>query len=185
VKNFRLIKSGVNLTAIRQELRNCHLWVDLGARKNSPATHADSDRIQLRTNQSVEGVHYRDVHETIDLPAWTVLSATRQFVVDFANLTSATIGHVRVTNLRAGAQIIPHIDIGEYCAIRDRYHLAINTHGTQFTAGDETVIMQEGEFWWFDNKKLHHVRNLGDQPRTHLVFDLLPPKPCLNGFQPA
>ena len=86
------------------------------------------------------------------------------------------MGHVRVTNLRGGAEIIPHVGIGQYCAIRDRYHLVINAEaGTEFTAGDETVVMRENELWWFDNKKIHSVKNLGPSPRTHLIFDVRPP----------
>jgi hypothetical protein len=96
-------------------------------------------------------------------------------VINFLHEVGGELGHVRITNLSAGAEIAPHIDIGEYCAIRDRYHLVVNAeHGTLFTAGEETVTMRENEFWWFDNKKMHRVKNLSQTPRVHLVFDILP-----------
>ena len=41
-------------------------------------------------------------------------------------------------------------------------------------AGGETVVMQEGELWAFDNKAKHDARNLTDEPRVHLIFDVLP-----------
>jgi hypothetical protein len=174
MNNFKLLKADLDLTAIRKELASTDLWVDMDARPGRPPTQANSDRIQLRGNRRVAGKSYLDIHETIDLKAWHLLHHTRQFVLDFLLKTGGELGHVRVTNLDASAEIPAHIDVGEYCAIRDRYHLVINSDlGTLFTAGTETVTMHENEFWWFDNKKMHTVRNLGPTPRTHLVFDVL------------
>lgn len=174
VRYFKLLKDDLDICDIREELRQSDLWVNLDVRPNRPKTHAGTHRIQLRVNQQVPGKHYHDIHETRDLPAWSILSCTRRFVLDFAEEVGGELGHVRVTNLLPGAEVIPHVDIGEYCAIRDRYHLVINSpRGTTFLAGDETVTMRENEFWWFDNKSLHSVKHLGDVPRTHLIFDLL------------
>lgn len=185
MKNFLLLKYNLNLSNIRDELDWSDLWVDLDTLPNRPETQAGSVRIQLRTNKKIPGKHYHDIHETRDLPAWNILSSTRIFVTDFANEFGGEIGHVRVTNLRGNGEIIPHIDVGEYCFVRDRFHLVINSpKGTQFTAGGETVIMEEGQLWWFDNKVVHSVKNLCDRPRTHLIFDLkkfdqdnIPPSP--------
>ena len=175
MKNFRLIKSGADLDAIRTELEASNLWVDMGARPNKPKTHANTARIQLRTNRHISGKSYHDIHETVDLPPWNILAATRQFVLEFLSQVGGELGHVRVTNLNDSAVIPAHIDIGEYCSIRDRYHLVINSeHGTLFSAGNEVVTMSENDLWWFDNKQIHSVTNLSCTPRTHLVFDILP-----------
>lgn len=175
MKNFRRLKANLDLADIRDELRGSDQWVDEDTLPNRPMTHAGTSRIQLRTNQKIAGRHYRETHETRDLPAWKTLARTRRFVTDFAREVGGEIGHVRVASLRVGGEIAPHIDIGEYCAIRDRYHLVIDAPlGTEFVAGNEAVVMKEGELWWFDNKKKHCVRNIGDVPRIHLVFDLLP-----------
>lgn len=165
----------MNLDAVRAELKGSDLWIDMDCRPNRPKTHANTDRIQLRTNPRISGKDYHDIHETIDLPAWNVLTHTRECVLGFVREIGGELGHVRVTDLDPYTEIPAHIDVGEYCAIRNRYHLVINSeHGTLFTAGDETVTMQENELWWFDNKKMHSVKNLGATPRTHLVFDILP-----------
>jgi hypothetical protein len=175
MKNFRLLMDKLNLVEIRAELAASDLWVHMDGLPNRPMTYANTDRIQLRTNRHIPGKSYHDIHETIDLPGWTVLLHTRQFVLAFLEEVGGELGHVRVTNLSPLAEIPAHIDVGEYCAIRNRYHLVINSEqGTEFTAGDETVTMRENELWWFDNKKRHSVRNLGGKPRTHLVFDILP-----------
>jgi hypothetical protein len=186
MQNFRQLKSGLNLNSIRWELKVSDLWIDMDGRPNRPKTHANTGRIQLRTNKRIPGKSYHDIHETVDLAAWNVLIHTREFLLGFLREVGGELGHVRVTNLSPHAEIPAHVDVGEYCAIRDRYHLVINSEsGTLFTAGDETVTMQENELWWFDNKKIHSVRNLGGKPRTHLVFDILPAERtegsvCLN-----
>jgi hypothetical protein len=178
MKYFRLIKSGLELNTIRTELANSNLWVDMDARPNRPSTHANTSRIQMRTNLHTPGKSYHDIQETIDLLAWHKLNSTREFVQAILSEIGGDLGHVRVTNLSAEATIPPHIDIGEYCAVRDRYHLVINSeNGTLFSSGDETVVMNENELWWFDNKQVHSVRNLSMTARTHLVFDILPPIP--------
>ena len=177
MKNFRLIKNGLNLDAIRAELAASTLWVDMDSRGNRPKTQVNTDRIQLRANRQIPGRHYHNIHETVDLPAWRYPQSHQRdrFVLGFLREVGGDLGHVRVTSLNPGAEIPEHIDVGEYCAIRNRYHLVINSgQGTLFTSGDETVTMHENELWWFDNKKVHSVRNLGASPRTHLVFDICP-----------
>ena len=34
--------------------------------------------------------------------------------------------------------------------------------------------MREGELWVFNNKVKHWAENLSQEPRVHLIFDLLP-----------
>jgi hypothetical protein len=175
LEKFERLKANLILNQIRDELLHSDLWVNLDSLPNRPRTWAGTSRIQLRTNQKIPGRHYHDVQETQDLPAWRTLTHTRNFVIDFAREVTGEIGHVRAASLRGGAEIIPHVDIGEYCAVRNRYHLVIvSKNGTEFIAGDERVTMNENELWWFDNKSLHSVRNPGDVPRIHLVFDILP-----------
>ena len=43
------------------------------------------------------------------------------------------------------------------------------------SSGSEAVVMREGELWTFDNKARHDARNPTDEPRVHLIFDVLPP----------
>jgi Aspartyl/Asparaginyl beta-hydroxylase len=175
--NFKLIESGVDLGGIRKELNSSSLWRDMGARPNRPPTQAGSMRIQLRTNESIPGQHYHDIQKTRDLPSWDVLHNTRSFVERVACNMQGAIGHVRVSKLNGGSVIIPHIDVGQYCAMRDRYHLVIESErGTLFRVDEEEIVMREGELWWFDNKKIHSVKNLSDKARSHLIFDLLPLK---------
>jgi hypothetical protein len=172
--NFRCLKTRLDLSKMRAEIADSPAWIDIGRLPSAASTHANSNRIQLRTNRRIAGLHYHEIQESESLPAWHALPETRRFVEDFAEATNGEIGRVRISKLDAGARIVPHVDVGGYCAIRDRYHLVIDAVlGTEFVVENEIVVMRENELWWFDNKKRHSVRNLGDQPRTHLIFDLL------------
>jgi hypothetical protein len=115
------------------------------------------------------------VHES----RWTSLSAqfpaTVAFIEEFAAQQRGTPGRARFALLPPGKTVLPHMDRGEYYRLRDRYHLVIRSeHGSVLNAGDESVRMQEGELWWFDNKAIHDACNDSDADRIHLIFDLLP-----------
>ena len=59
--------------------------------------------------------------------------------------------------------------------IRDRFHLVLRSAGgSPLTAGDERVVMRPGELWAFNNKARHCADNPSEEPRVHLIFDVLP-----------
>ena len=78
--------------------------------------------------------------------------------------------------LLPGMRVFPHIDVGAYYRIRDRFHLVLKSPaGSPLTAERETVVMREGELWVFDNKVTHEAANRSEDLRVHLIFDVLPP----------
>ncbi len=86
------------------------------------------------------------------------------------------LGRAVLVALLPMRKVSPHVDLGEYYRIRDRFHLVLaSLRGSPVTVGDETVIMHLGELWAFDNKKRHWAWNPSDEPRVHLIFDVLPP----------
>lgn len=67
------------------------------------------------------------------------------------------------------------MDAGAYYRVRDRFHLVLRSPGSSpLTSGGETAVMRAGELWAFDNKTRHDARNPTDEPRVHLIFDVLP-----------
>ena len=64
-----------------------------------------------------------------------------------------------------------HIDEGTYYLTRDRYHLSIAGQ-YQYFVGNETVIVDAGTLFWFNNKMPHAALNLGDETRITFVFDM-------------
>ena len=81
-------------------------------------------------------------------------------------------GRSRLMGLAPGATIDPHVDAHYHWQTHWRLHIPVVTNpGVQFTCGDETVHMREGECWTFDSFRMHSVRNEGSEKRVHLVLD--------------
>lgn len=77
-------------------------------------------------------------------------------------------------NLPKNKKILPHIDAGsEHFFETKRIHIPIITNDKcNFTVGDETIQMKQGEIWEIDNaNKVHGVINDGNTDRIHLLID--------------
>ena len=74
-------------------------------------------------------------------------------------------------SLPVGKGVGKHIDIGTYYQTKDRYHLSIQ--GTyEYTVGDESIVVNPGTLFWFNNKLEHAAQNVGDSTRITFVFDV-------------
>jgi hypothetical protein len=151
-------------------------WSSATGRQEKIAVQREAMAIPLRgvRKSAIGELKRRDVHKS----RWTYTSEpyvhARSFLKALAARQGAELGRAKLVMLPAGRRVYPHIDRGEYCRVRDRYHLVIrSTAGSWLRAGDEEVTMQEGELWWFDNKAMHEAWNHGDQDRLHLIFDML------------
>ncbi len=116
-----------------------------------------------------------DVHESREMKMAARFPKVLRFCMSFAHSIDGQLGRVTLVGLRPHAAVYPHVDLGAYYRIRDRYHLVLaSPDGSALTAGDETVVMREGELWAFNNKIRHSAKNLSDVRRVHLIFDVLP-----------
>jgi mannose-6-phosphate isomerase-like protein (cupin superfamily) len=80
---------------------------------------------------------------------------------------------VRLLNLKAGAIIKPHRDY-DLCfeSGEARIHFPIFTNpDVQFFVNDDLLEMKEGECWYINANRMHHVLNKGLTDRIHLVID--------------
>lgn len=178
MEHFRLIRAEVDLEPLRLELAQHGSAWDLqqGRQLTAPAQrHTNAIPLRGLRRSRIRGRRRRDVHES----RWTSLSAqfpaTRAFIEAFAAEQQGKPGRARFARLPPGKTVLPHMDRGEYYRFRDRYHLVIRSEkGSLLNAGGESVRMQEGELWWFDNKAVHDACNDSDADRIHLIFDLLP-----------
>ena len=64
-----------------------------------------------------------------------------------------------------------HIDEGNYYKTKDRYHLSIKGEYQYFT-GCDTIVVEPGTLFWFDNKQPHGAVNTADETRITFVFDV-------------
>lgn len=70
-----------------------------------------------------------------------------------------------------GSEVGTHIDFGKYYLSKDRYHISIQGR-YHYTVGNESVIIEPGTFFWFNNKMEHSSINIGDDVRIAFVFDI-------------
>ena len=64
-----------------------------------------------------------------------------------------------------------HIDEGTYYLTKDRYHLSIQGR-YQYFVGNQSIIVEPGTLFWFNNKLPHGTVNIGDEVRITFVFDV-------------
>jgi hypothetical protein len=73
--------------------------------------------------------------------------------------------------LPIGEMVGTHTDQGTYYLNKDRYHLSIQGR-YEYHCGDDVVNVEPGTLLWFDNKKPHGAKNIGDVTRITFVFDV-------------
>lgn len=79
---------------------------------------------------------------------------------------------VRLLALQPGAKIGVHTDEPEGTTREARLHIPIVTNEqATFTVSGEDVAMAPGDLWWLNVYLPHSARNLGSEPRVHLVID--------------
>lgn len=186
MRNFLKLAAGINITPLLHAVqRQPELWNQNKLR----TTHQDSphtavDDIWLRFNDltlyesSEEYSKILDEHESICYPAWFKLPEVQPIIFDLMHLVRGTrLGRVLVTRLAPGKSIVPHVDSGSHAAYYERYHCVLqNIAGSNFRAGNETVCMQPGDLYWFDNSKEHEVINHSREDRVTLIIDIR----CVN-----
>lgn len=90
-----------------------------------------------------------------------------------------------LVRLKAGCSIAAHQDNNFSLTHSHRVHLPIVTNNeVQFTVGDETINMREGELFEINNRRMHSVHNNGGDDRVHLILDyVLPGEQCCCGVK--
>ncbi len=117
-----------------------------------------------------------DVHESRRTRAAAKFPHTLAFCERLSKQWGASLGRVTLVTLLPRSRVYPHIDAGAYYRVRDRLHLVLkSSEGSPLATEQEAVVMRERELWVFNNKVKHWAENLSDEPRVHLIFDVLPP----------
>jgi hypothetical protein len=81
-------------------------------------------------------------------------------------------GRSRLMGLGPKCSVPEHRDVNYHWYNRVRIHIPVITNPkVLFYCGDKHVHMGAGETWIFDSWKRHHVDNLSDENRVHLVID--------------
>ena len=89
----------------------------------------------------------------------------------------------RLMRLEPGARVPPHSDVSYHWRNRLRLHMPIITDpAVEFQCDDQTVHMEAGSVWTFDNWRPHQVNNRSDIIRIHLVADTCGNSRLLNSL---
>lgn len=178
-KRFTRIAKGIDLEPFLLELDAApELWLADTSRQRKVRCQRDTQNIFLRTARKPlppGAKNANDVHESRTTRTARLFSQTLAFCEEVSALQRGELGRVTLVALQPDGWVRPHFDAGAYYRMRDRFHLVLRSmNGSPLTAEDETVVMREGELWAFDNKAKHDARNPTNEPRIHLIFDVLP-----------
>ncbi|WP_332605481.1 aspartyl/asparaginyl beta-hydroxylase domain-containing protein [Acinetobacter sp. ESBL14] len=115
-----------------------------------------------------------DQHESIDYPAFSVLTEARQIVFGLMALVQGErLGRVMINRIQPGGRIYPHADTPEHTDYYTRFHIVLQSAaGCILRAGDEQLNMKTGDVFWFNNKLEHEVINNSAIDRLSMVVDI-------------
>jgi hypothetical protein len=135
--------------------------------------HTQSIPLRMVNRRPNDPRRTEDIHESKVSQYASIFPRTMMFLNRTAFWLGGTLERAMFARLVPHSVVYPHIDDGLYYSVRDRYHFVISSpEGSSLKAGDEEVLMHEGELWKFDNKAMHESENCSDLWRVHLIFDV-------------
>ena len=174
--NIRVIKKGINVSKILKQLQQYP--EDWGAQKNMEGVgDLVNDKgfpaVQAGVLQLVVGVvaTKEDYVGDSEMSSRTPAYNRHTEIVGFLKRNFKKFDRCGFLSLPIGGEVGQHIDIGNYYQTRDRYHLAIQGSYV-YTVGGESVKIDAGDLFWFNNKLSHGTKNVGDIVRITFVFDV-------------
>lgn len=116
---------------------------------------------------------YREPHFSVWYPAWRALPALRPIVFGLATLVEAVhIGGVLITEMPPGSTVYPHNDRGAWHSVFYDRKVWLPLRANSYCYNhceEETVVMETGHAWTFDNLRNHSVENRGETDRICLI----------------
>jgi outer membrane protein assembly factor BamB/orotate phosphoribosyltransferase len=176
MKYFKLIRSGINITPLLEELQSQEeAWVIDTSRQDRSRVQRDTNTIFLRAAVHRPDLPINENQETRLTSMSKFFPKALAFMTEFAEELNCHLSRATIVRLKPRSRVFRHFDEGSYYFLRDRFHLVLRSAtGSVLMSGGECLRMQEGELWWFDNKQYHESFNDSDDWRIHYIFDLLP-----------
>jgi hypothetical protein len=174
MRYFSLIKDRIDTKPFLEEMsKNNHIWHNLRASLAQHGLYGALD-ISLIDWTKPHTPADRDKHEVEKTEHYAHFPILTTFIEHFAEEMESDMARFMIVSIRPGSDVYPHIEKGAYYRAIDRYHLIIQSTGSEMTTGDETVLLKTGELWWFNSQAIHSAKNVGTVPRIHIIFDLKP-----------
>jgi hypothetical protein len=104
-----------------------------------------------------------------------LLELLEPIVSDLEKIHDGVRGMVLLIKLKAGQDIAPHHDSGDYLMLSRRNHIPVVTSDDVFFGvGEDKIKMKTGECWEINNSRTHFVNNGSKIDRVHLLIDIVP-----------
>lgn len=164
----------VDVESLRAQLESkSFLWDKNKARRMGPESpHREMTDIWIRANPHPTGGDYTREHDSTWFSAFYDLPACRQIIFDvMAAVDGERLGDILITKLPPGKQIYPHADDGWHAKYYKKFYIPIkNEPGAIFGFEDGDINPEIGDVWYFENDKLHWVRNDTDTDRIAMII---------------
>ena len=181
MRHFMHIASGIDVMPLALALQlQPELWNQHNERKEFEGTsHKGTSDIWVRYNdpKNLEQGYekYTSEHDSVWHPAYYKLPQLRPIIFSLmARCEAVRLGGVLITKIPPGGHILPHADKGwhpEYYNVKLYVPIQANPQCVN-RVGDEHVVMQTGDCWYFNNLVEHEVINNGNDDRMTLIICL-------------
>lgn len=176
MKNIRVIKTGINVSKILNQLKQYpEDWEAQKSMEGQIESLLDRgyDDVPIGVLQLVMGgvLRVEDFVGNTEICIPTPAYQRHTEIIGFLKRHFKDFKRCGFLSLQTGGQVGRHIDEGTYYLSKDRYHLSIQGK-YKYMVGDEQVIIEPGTLLWFNNKLLHGAENVGDCTRITFVFDV-------------
>jgi quercetin dioxygenase-like cupin family protein len=149
-------------------------WFINTSRQDNYYVHKDTNSYFVYTT-SLEWKEGQDFLTNTTSNDSGLLELLEPIISDLEKLHDGTRGMVLLIKLKAGQDIAPHKDSGDYLMLSRRHHIpVVTTPDVFFGVGDELVNMNTGECWEINNSRVHSVNNNSSIDRVHLLIDIMP-----------
>ena len=174
MKNIRIIKTGINVSKIKKQLdEHAYDWNYQKELQHATVLDPDVYLSQSGVLQLVIGTIDKPGDYVFDSEGCTPAPAYYRHTeaIAFIKRHFKDFKRCGFLSIPVGGEVGKHIDFGTYYLNKDRYHLSIVGRYV-YTVGDESVVVEPGTLFWFNNKLEHSAKNIGDDVRITLVFDV-------------
>lgn len=180
MRYFQKIASGVETLPLMLDLyRQPELWDANTARTGGAGSFEGTSDIWVRFRAPEELTSreaFAEPFTPMFYPAWHALPHLRPIVFGLmARLEAVQLGGVLLTRIPARGAVTRHNDRGRWhpTFFRTKAYLPLATNDKCIsTCADESVVMQVGDAWLFDNLQDHSTENNGDTDRITLIVSL-------------
>ena len=178
-KHLRLMGK-YDIHELKQEMIDAasYWWQLDTSRRSRVIEHQHTWSVRLRKRSYQGESPYRPVsgtHESTPLSCVNRFAKTHNFILKLAEDLKVGLGGVAIVQMEPGKQAYRHFDSELELRGRNRFHLVLCCgQNNLLSCGNEDVVVNEGELWFFDNKVMHRAYNGSYQPRTHVIFDGYP-----------